>query len=819
MWVIGGYVYGTGRDFKSDVWHSSDGANWTRATDNAPWGPRFLHQVVSYSGKMWLIGGYNYGPEGGVQSDVWSSTDGVSWTQATSNAAFGRRYRHEATVHDGRMWVVGGVRQSTLNDVWSSTDGINWTQVHANAPWSARYQHQMLSHTGKIWILGGYAPQGGGKLNDVWSSPDGIVWTQHPNAGWNKRFAHRALVFQNRAWVVGGFDGQIKNNVYSAFGGLNAYIQVPASDFPAFDSVTTNLEATGTWNSRQTLSGVIADVEFSLRIAESASGIPGESQTINISLHNNRPPTLNNLTVYPDIPNQPKERFVSIVADIADEDSDLMSVSNMLYSLDGTTWVTPTAVNGNAVDLQDGVLKLNWLSHLDIPATESTVSFRFTLSDGKEEVVGTRSDFSVDNTSKPATWLTQKAPTSACDNAESAELNSQIYIFCGGSSNPLGSVFIYDAITGISSAGKDQVIDRFAHTAVSLLGKIYLWGGRQGSTVLNDLEIHEPENNVDPRLSGTGGTARSNHAAAAVDGKIYYFGGLDSSTSITSIDVYDAINSTWLQPLDTAPASGLTRSEHTATAYNGKIYLIGGVTGNTFGQSIMDIYSVATNSWTTAPGVARYGHSAVVIDGQIIVWGGSLAKVGSTLHTIAIYDVETGIWTEEDWSTPPPGELQREGRYQATSAVFNGRMFVWGGQLSDSPNTVGPAVTLMESYRPTTTQKTLASFNRAEGVSVEGDFLITVDVSLNKPAAVSGSVNYSLSPLSTAQEGAGNDFTFTDGTLSFSAGQQTKSFTFNVQDDSSGGEGREIIHIILDNPVGIDLGDIPEMTFTIVDDD
>ena len=36
---------------------------------------RSSHQVVSYHGSLWVLGGY----DGGYRNDVWRSTDGVSW--------------------------------------------------------------------------------------------------------------------------------------------------------------------------------------------------------------------------------------------------------------------------------------------------------------------------------------------------------------------------------------------------------------------------------------------------------------------------------------------------------------------------------------------------------------------------------------------------------------------------------------------------------------------------------------------------------------------------------------------------------------------
>ena len=68
---------------------------------------------------MWVIGGLT---TGGVQhNDVWSSTDGITWTEVTDSAEWSVRELHQALVFGGKMWVVGGFDNVTYkNDVWST---------------------------------------------------------------------------------------------------------------------------------------------------------------------------------------------------------------------------------------------------------------------------------------------------------------------------------------------------------------------------------------------------------------------------------------------------------------------------------------------------------------------------------------------------------------------------------------------------------------------------------------------------------------------------------------------------------------------------
>ena len=55
MWIIGGY--GGGTTFYNDVWSSSDGSSWTKVTDNAGFSARYLHGAVAFKDRLWVIGG------------------------------------------------------------------------------------------------------------------------------------------------------------------------------------------------------------------------------------------------------------------------------------------------------------------------------------------------------------------------------------------------------------------------------------------------------------------------------------------------------------------------------------------------------------------------------------------------------------------------------------------------------------------------------------------------------------------------------------------------------------------------------------------
>jgi outer membrane protein assembly factor BamB len=211
MWVMGGYD-GIGDSFLNDVWYSSDGVNWTRATAHAGWSAREGHTSVVFDDKMWVLGGWLGGwGHAGDKNDVWYSTDGVNWTQATASAAWSEREGHTSVVFDNRMWVIGGGYHwysdyCYLHDVWYSTDGVSWTRATSSAGWSGRCGHTSVVFDNKMWVLGGNDTISGADRNDVWYSTDGASWTQATaQAGWSGRDGHTSVVFDNKMWVIGGY--------------------------------------------------------------------------------------------------------------------------------------------------------------------------------------------------------------------------------------------------------------------------------------------------------------------------------------------------------------------------------------------------------------------------------------------------------------------------------------------------------------------------------------------------------------------------------------------------------------------------------------
>jgi hypothetical protein len=225
MWMMGGWSDGRlpSHSASNQVWWSTDGKHWEPATRSAGWSPRIAAGAVVFQGKMWILGGtenYYFGDDTNLKNDVWSSSDGIEWTQATPHAGWAPRAYHQAVVLHDKIYVLGGGNYvpgyHARNDVWRSEDGVHWTEVTDAAPWHPRLWFSSVAYRDRLWVLGGWSNEPSKNWGDVWHSKDGKAWKQLDSAvTWKERHEHSAFVFQDKIWVAGGHAQPLSSEVWS----------------------------------------------------------------------------------------------------------------------------------------------------------------------------------------------------------------------------------------------------------------------------------------------------------------------------------------------------------------------------------------------------------------------------------------------------------------------------------------------------------------------------------------------------------------------------------------------------------------------------
>jgi len=226
-----------------DVWRSGDqGSTWEQilaTEDEGHWPARAYFQALTLGDEIFVIGGQDFNvidnpdPEGpplisfsNFFSDIWSSADGIEWTERTAAAGWEGRAGLSAVVFRDEIYVLGGSVNDDdaiggpggppriyFNDVWKSADGENWEMVTDSAPWEPRAGGIALSFNGYLYLVGGEAgflcapfPCDPPYFNDVWRTRDGVEWELvTPEAEWSARPGHQVVVVDKHMVLFGGF--------------------------------------------------------------------------------------------------------------------------------------------------------------------------------------------------------------------------------------------------------------------------------------------------------------------------------------------------------------------------------------------------------------------------------------------------------------------------------------------------------------------------------------------------------------------------------------------------------------------------------------
>lgn len=289
----------------------------------------------------------------------------------------------------------------------------------------------------------------------------------------------------------------------------------------------------------------------------------------------------------------------------------------------------------------------------------------------------------------------------------SATANGKFYLF-GGSPERIGNtrvlpgrVIEYDPSTNTWTMKKKMPHPNEHMAVAEYQGKIYLFGGastehrgqaRPSNYQLNESWEYDPANDSWKSLVPMP-TRRNAASAVAVGGKIYVIGGSglapgsQNPTSpanllvLSANEAYDPATNTWqtLQPMPTP------RHHAAIGAVDGKIYIIGGLTGvSRVGDyagnatSVTEEYDPTTDRWHEMKKMptARSGMGWATYQGHIFVAGGEIRnyELDAVLHAFEEFDPATN-----QWFRLPPMPMARHG---INVTVFGGRLYAIGGHIT-----------------------------------------------------------------------------------------------------------------------------------------
>ncbi len=175
-------------------------------------------------------------------------------------------------------------------------------------------------------------------------------------------------------------------------------------------------------------------------------------------------------------------------------------------------------------------------------------------------------------------------------------------------------------------------------------------------------------------------TPRQEVAVAAAAGKLYLIGGISGEAILSSVEEFDPSRGSWrlVAPLPKP-------RHHTTVSIGSSIYVAGGYETLAFdAQRTMYRYDVALDRWSEVAELPspRGAHASVAIDGKVYVIGGIPGG-----RALLVYDPGTNAWTS---LAPMPTP-----REHLAAAAHEGKLYAASGRFSGNSNA-------FERYDPAT---------------------------------------------------------------------------------------------------------------------
>jgi N-acetylneuraminic acid mutarotase len=634
---------------------------WSPVTvpDAAP--PRHFHTAVwdPNASQMLVYGG-------SCCNDLWAYRPGSnSWVPLTPSGPVPPERASHTTVWDpttSQMLVFGGSRNSNrFNDLWAYRPGINsWAQLMPSgllppargghtAVWDAAHS-QML-------VFGG--ANNSGYLNDLWAyRPDSNSWVPLTPSGAvpAPRISHSAVwdPITGLMLVFGGGTG--------GFGYVN--------DFWAYYSVDN----------------------FWIRLEAAA---PPKARSQHTAVWDS---SANQMLVFGGSYNVPE---------IFDYFRDLWAYRP------GLGWFALASDNS---------------SRQGHTAVWDTSASQMLVFGGDTPFFATNELRAYQPTSNTWTGVSTTPPARAGHAAQWDPTVGQLLVF-GGSSN--GSVFndLRAYRPGSSWAtlapSGDLPPPRTAHTATwdPTASRLLVFGGYDGSP-LNDLWAYQPGSNSWGLVLPTGmpPPARYEHTAVwdPITSQLLVFGGYDGTGLLNDLWAYRPGNNSWvlLPPNGGAPPA---RWEHAAVwdPTTSQMLVFGGTTANGYSNDLW-AYRPGNNSWvplmpSTMLPPSRWGHTAVWDPNasQMLVFGGGDTST-SRLNDLWAYQPGSTSWVQVMPSgAPPSGRTDHTAVWQPGAS----QMLVFGGATASGflndfwaySGISSPTATPTATATPTTTRTPTAT--------------------------------------------------------------------------------------------------------------
>ncbi len=255
----------------------------------------------------------------------------------------------------------------------------------------------------------------------------------------------------------------------------------------------------------------------------------------------------------------------------------------------------------------------------------------------------------------------------------------------GGRGNLPVEEYDISAKTWTKKAGPDIELHHFQ--ALNVKNEIWITGSFTGGfpaeTPVSQMRIYNPANNTwrnGPEIPA--GRRRGSAGAVYYNGKIYMVCGITNGHldgHVAWFDEYDPDTRQW-KALPDAPRE---RDHFSAVVVGNKLYLAGGrktseATGELFNLTVpeVDVFDFSTQQWSTLPGnknipTQRAGTMAVGFGGYVIIIGGESVSQVNAHADVQAYDTIEQKWVKL--------QALKKGRHGTGAFIYDNQIFITAG--------------------------------------------------------------------------------------------------------------------------------------------
>jgi len=184
---------------------------------------------------------------------------------------------------------------------------------------------------------------------------------------------------------------------------------------------------------------------------------------------------------------------------------------------------------------------------------------------------------------------------------------------------------------------------RFGHSMVNINGNIYMFGGLVpgNPNPKSDLWGYHSAFSTWSQIFAAGSTppGRHSHTATAIDGKMYVVGGMNAMYQpLADLWEFHSVDNTWGQVLAANPPPA--RAFQGATGVGDQLVVVGGIVTGGSPSSETWVLDTVGSSWTQGQDFPGLGYAD-----SMASYNGKAYMIGHTEGQIHVYDVALDTWT------------------------------------------------------------------------------------------------------------------------------------------------------------------------------